>query len=206
MLVEINLELSSHSSVCVEDSPCPLLIAMYKYFVDDEASDAVIVRGNVDTRDEGAAASARDRLNSYDEEEVKHVAGGGSSSVEDEVDSTSSRDMNFSVDRDSLDNRLRDYYEHTSDNSSDDAGDDGGGGAPEYRQSVTTNWSSSDEETEKYREHRSSLFRRSETSSPDYFLSPSRGELIGLLASARIVLIVTWIVIFSPVDLKAAVN
>lgn len=189
---------------------------MYKYFLDDDASDAVIVRGNVDTRDEGAAvrgggAMAADRgmgLSSYDEE-LTHVAGGGSSSVEDEVDSTSSRDMNFSVDRESIDNRLRDYYEHTSDNSSDE-GEDGGGRAPEYRQSVTTNWSSSDEETEKYREHRSSLFRRSETetSSPDYFLSPSRGELIRLLVSARIVLIVTWIVIiYSPLDLvKVAVN
>lgn len=97
----------------------------------------------------------------------------GSSSLEDEIDSTSSRDMNFSTaEGESLDNRQRTNYElemkaAASDNSDDD-GDGDGERTPQYRHSVTTNWSSSDEETENYRD-RSSLFRRSETSSPDYF-------------------------------------
>lgn len=96
----------------------------------------------------------------------------GSSSLEDEIDSTSSRDMNFSTrEGESLDNRQHNNYgmemkAAASDNSDDD--DDEGDRTPQYRHSVTTNWSSSDEETENYRD-RSSLFRRSETSSPDYY-------------------------------------
>lgn len=165
-------------------------------FVDDDGGDAVIVRGNnnVDTH------AVVDANGSNCREETTQ-GDGGTSSLEDEVDSTSSRDMNFSTEQESLDNRLRgDYYEHPSDNSSDEEeeelavaeqGQPGGGGGrgennrtPQYRHSVTTNWSSSDEETEKYRDHRSSLFRqqrRSETSSPDYFQPPSRGELIELI-------------------------
>lgn len=144
------------------------------YYLDDEdGSDAVMARhGNAsDTRD---GMVVGDGTGNCDEDEP--------SSMEDEVDSTSSRDMNdFSTERDSVDNRLGmgDYYERPSDKSSDNGeGECGADETPQYRHSVTTNWSSSDEETEKYRD-RSSLFRRSETSSPDYFHpTPSRGELI----------------------------
>lgn len=110
-----------------------------------------------------------------DGEEFKH----NTSSLEDEVDSTSSRDINFSArELDKHDKRMpskkknkrSNRCEVTESDNSDDEGDGDGDRTPQYRHSVTTNWSSSDEETENYRDHRSSLFqRRSETSSPDYF-------------------------------------
>lgn len=153
-----------------------MLFCLSASTIDDDVRDVDVVYVD-DIRDdadiEAGAKAAGSQSNSDGEANV-----GTTSSLEDEVGSTSSRGMNFSTERDSVDNRLgRDYYERPSDNSSDDDdGADENNRAPQYRHSVTTNWSSSDEETEKYRE-RNSLFRRSETSSPDYF-PPARGDLI----------------------------
>lgn len=184
--------------------------ALYTCFtlLDDDGSDAASATAVIKQEGDNAITSASSsaaaggglavvdsvgRRNSSSDEEVQ--PGSPASSLEDEVDSASSRDMNDfgsttereqSLLDDKRSNRLGDYYyERQSDNSSDGDGDgDGGGGAgtPQYRHSVTTNWSSSDEEPDKYRQERTSLFRRSETSSPDYFhtrqSSLSRGDLI----------------------------
>lgn len=158
-----------------EETHCFLL---YIRMLDDDASDVLIESGR-------APISRRAERLSYEQEEGEKD---DYSSLDDEVDSTSSRDMNFTTEQDEEEevednNRLGDdYYERPSDNSSDD-NEEGESGArtPQYRHSVTTNWSSSEEETEKYRDQqRSSLLRRSETiaSSPDYFQPPSRGDLI----------------------------
>lgn len=113
------------------------------------------------------------------------VAGGcgsRSSSLDEEVNSTSSRDMNFSIEREiepravvpSGNNNIKNSNENEiemaanvcpgCDESGDSSCDDER--TPIYRHSVTSvsNWSSSDEETEHYRE-RSSLFRSSRDSS-----------------------------------------
>lgn len=182
--------------------------ALYTCFtlLDDDGSDAAAATAVIKQEGDNAITSASSSAaggglavvdsvgrNSSSDEEVQ--PGSPASSLEDEVDSASSRDMNDfgsttereqSLLDDKRSNRLGDYYyERQSDNSSDGDGDgDGGGGAgtPQYRHSVTTNWSSSDEEPDKYRQERTSLFRRSETSSPDYFhtrqSSLSRGDLI----------------------------
>lgn len=169
----------------IADRANSLLVCFIIIFtlLDDEGSDAAVVikRGGdttnatVDDDDDDV-----DREGRNCDEALKH---GSTSSLEDEVDSTSSRDVHdFSTEREqSLDNRdgCGDYYERPSDNSSDGEEDER---TPQYRHSVTTNWSSSDEETDKYKD-RSSLFRRSQTtaSSPDYIQPPSRGDLINLL-------------------------
>lgn len=182
--------------------------ALYTCFtlLDDDGSDAAAATAVIKQEGDNAITSASSAAgggglavvdsmgrNSSSDEEVQ--PGSPASSLEDEVDSASSRDMNDfgsttereqSLLDDKRSNRLGDYYyERQSDNSSDGDGDgdgDGGAGTPQYRHSVTTNWSSSDEEPDKYRQERTSLFRRSETSSPDYFhtrqSSLSRGDLI----------------------------
>lgn len=197
LLADIILEYS-HSS----DTPSPLMLggsvadranSLLVCFIiiftllDDDGSDAaVLIKGGGDTTN-GTVDDDNDDVDRVVgrncDEALKH---GSTSSLEDEVDSTSSRDVHdFSTEREqSLDNRdgCRDYYERPSDNSSDGEDGDEDERTPQYRHSVTTNWSSSDEETDKYKD-RSSLFRRSQTtaSSPDYFQPPSRGDLINLL-------------------------
>lgn len=159
-------------------------------------NDAAIAAGDGDS-DRDIVVNARggmDRRRTIAVGDAAAAAGfkrlGSSSSLEDEIDSTSSRDMNFSTaEVESIDNRHNTGYGNrattaadeqvvSSDNSDDD--EDRTPPPPQYRHSVTTNWSSSDEEADNYRD-RSSLFqRRSETSSPDYFYtresSARRGE------------------------------